>query len=154
MKKLLLTFILLSLISCGEKKYEDYDPNDFYEVVGVIIDVKGSSDYFTQVRGLNVTYHYFVNDSIYYVGLAEKIGLSIMNNGFGGLVRVKVHKKDPKINFYWGESFVEGLTVERAKIFQKHIDSIHFSRMKRKHEMLKKKGLEYNNYYLNDSLRK
>lgn len=79
--------------------------------------------------------------------------LSLINKGIGGAVRVMVYKKNPKINFYWGEGFTDNLTPERAKIIQNHIDSIFIAKKRLQHQKLNEKGLEYNSYYLKDSIK-
>ncbi|MEQ6124931.1 hypothetical protein AAON49_12050 [Pseudotenacibaculum sp. MALMAid0570] len=147
-------FIAIALaFSCNNKKYEDFNPDEFYEVTGVIININPDADFFSGEAGLNVHYHYFINDTTYYKGFAEKINLPLIYRGIGAPVKVKVLTKNPKINFYWEGGVANDLTPKKIEIIEKHVDSIYYARMKKKHEFLKKEGLDYNKYYLNDSLR-
>lgn len=145
--------ILVFLFSCAEKKYEDYDENDFYEVNGVVTNVSLRPNAFGDNQNHYVSYDYFVNDSVFYTGYSRDSYLSILNRGIGGAVIVKVYKKNPRVNFFWKEGILNNLSIERARILQNHIKKVYSVRMKKKNAYLKKNNLEYNSYYLNDSIK-
>ncbi len=124
----------------------------FMKVSGVVIDVSVSAKAFGDNRDLYISYDYFVNDSVYYSGYTSNAQLSRLNRGLGGAVILKVHKKNPKISFFWKEGFLPSLSKKRALLLQQHIEKVYRLKMKKKHTYLKKNNLEYNSYYLHDSI--
>lgn len=145
--------MLVFLFSCAEKKYEDYDENDFHDVNGVVTSLGLRTNAFGNNQEIYISYDYFVNDSVYYSGYSSKARLSILNSGVGGAVIIKVHKENPRINFFWKEGFLKNLSNEKAMLLQNHIEKVYRVRMKKKNAYLKKNNLEYNRYYLNDSIK-
>ena len=136
------------LSSCGKKKYEDYDPKEFYNASGVITHISESSN-----AGYDIQYHYFINDSTFYKGNAWDVSISLLNQGMGGAIHVKVHREDPELHFYWGEFGADDLTPKKIEIIRKHVERLFFDQKKKEQLERKKRGLEYNNYYLRDSLK-
>ncbi len=154
MKKLYYLFFLMILSSCGDKKYEDYNEDDFYETTGVITTIGANKDFFGERNSrTRITYDYFVNDSTYYSGYDNSAQISFMYAGFGGPVVVKVLKKNPEISFYFTGGFSEDLTKERALILYNHIAKIYNKRVDKRNQLRKGFGLPLDQYYLTDSLK-
>ena len=152
MKKFGYFFLIFVVFSCGDKKYEDYNESDFYEVTGVITTIGSNKDFFGEGSRTRITYDYFVNDSTYYSGYDNSAQISFMYAGFGGPVVVKVLKKDPKINFYSTGGFSKELTRDRAKILYNHIVNIYNKRVNKRNQLRREFGLPLDQYYLKDSL--
>jgi hypothetical protein len=93
---ILLLFIGL-IYSCGEKKYEDYNENEFNEVQGVITKVKQSSSPFDSSRVRDIEYFYYLGEKEPFRGGEKNIDLYLNS---GQPIVVLVHKKDSTINFY------------------------------------------------------
>ena len=93
---ILLLFIAL-IYSCGEKKYEDYNENDFNEVQGVISKVKPSSNPFDSSRVTDIEYFYYLRKKEPFRGGEKNIDLYLNP---GQPIVILVHKKDSTINFY------------------------------------------------------
>ena len=95
-KNLLILLFIFSFISCGPKKYSDYDPNEFYEAQGVVTYAKVSSkDLGTRKTYIQYSYN-FENDSIL-TGYESNLDYYIVK---GNPIVVLVHKQKPKINFF------------------------------------------------------
>tara|TARA_R110001632_G_scaffold18712_18_gene57697 strand:+ start:4489 stop:4890 length:402 start_codon:yes stop_codon:yes gene_type:complete len=94
----ILALSLILLLSCtSEKKYEDYNENDFYEVQGAITKVYNTSSVFDNSSNKLMNYVYCVNDSVILNG-SEKEFYQAWR--FGQPIVVLVHKKDYNINFF------------------------------------------------------
>ena len=61
--------IFLIFFSCSkEKRYEDFNENDFYEVQGVITKVYQTPSVFDSAYNMLMDYSYVVNDTIFLNG--------------------------------------------------------------------------------------
>jgi len=96
--KYLILLLFTGLIySCGEKKYEDYNENEFNEIQGVITKVKPSTNPFDSSRVCDVEYLYYLGEKEPFLGKEKNIDLYLNT---GQPIIILVHKKDSTINFY------------------------------------------------------
>lgn len=110
-----LIVLLLILFSCkNEKKYEDYNENDFQEVQGVITNVYFTSNPFDSPHNKLMNYCYILSDSTVLKGKEKDFHLDWQ---VGQPIIILVHKKDPKINFYGRNGLLDGLTKYQAISF-------------------------------------
>lgn len=88
--------ILLCFITTKNRKleYEDYDPEDFYEVTGRVIENR-LTHHFPKKRIL--VYEYFIDKETPLKGKEENINLVLQK---GEKFIVLVHKKDSTISFF------------------------------------------------------
>ena len=60
MKNILLILFVLTILSCNsEKRYEDYNEEDFYEVQGIITSANPNNDPFDSPTVKNIYFEYF-----------------------------------------------------------------------------------------------
>lgn len=101
MKKALfiLIILILGLSSCeSEKKYSDYNEEDFYEVQGIIEGVYRTGDPFDNPTVKNVRFTYFLDRPTPKTGMEENLDMLEAQNGYP--LVVLVHKDDENISFY------------------------------------------------------
>lgn len=96
-KELILGIIVFITFSCKEKRYEDYKAEDFYEVQGIITNIKPTSNPFDSSRMCDIRYIYFLDENPPMTGFEGSIDLYLK---IGQPIVVLVHRKDKKTNFY------------------------------------------------------
>ena len=101
---LLMIVLILTLSSCGNKKYEDYSPDDFYEVQGTITRVKRTSSTFDSYMMSNMNYMFYGVSDKYIDGFEPNIDIIIK---IGQPVVILVHKEDENINFYGYKGIID-----------------------------------------------
>ena len=111
-KNYLILLLLIGLIySCGEKKYENYNENEFNEVQGVITKVKRSSNPFDSSRVSDIEYFYYLGEKEPFRGGEKNIDLYF---NLGQPIVILVHKKDSTINFYGYNGTINTDDLERG----------------------------------------
>ena len=107
--------IFLIFFSCSkDKKYEDFNENDFYEVQGVITKVYRTPSVFDSSYNMLMDYSYAVNDSIFLNG-SEKEFYKAWS--IGQPIVVLVHKNDFNINFYARDGVVSSFSEKQLDMF-------------------------------------
>jgi len=97
-KKYGIVLLFIGLIySCGKKKFEDYNKNDFNEIQGIITNVKRTPSPFDNSRVRNIEYLYYLGKNKPFKGGEKNIDLFL---DVGQPIVVLVHKNDSTINFY------------------------------------------------------
>lgn len=100
MKEIFIFFSVLFLFaSCDfeKKQYGDYNPEEFYEVQGVVTSVVPTPDPFDSYRRVNIKWEYHFDKEPPLKG-AEKYFQIIIQKGYP--VVILVNKEDIKINFF------------------------------------------------------
>ncbi|MCX2839450.1 hypothetical protein OQ279_14965 [Salinimicrobium sp. MT39] len=99
MRTILLLIILLVFIACEkkQKRYEDYNEKDFYEVQGIITEIRPTSYAFDSPRNRNIFYDYHLEMNPPLKGSEEGIDLVLKP---GDPIVVLVHKENIEITFY------------------------------------------------------
>ncbi|WGH74128.1 hypothetical protein P8625_08335 [Tenacibaculum tangerinum] len=105
--------ILLIFFSCSkEKRYEDFNEEDFYEVQGIITNVYQTPSVFDSPYNKSMNYSYSVNDSVFLNGSEREFYKAWV---VGDPIVVLVHKNDSKINFYARNGFLDNVTEEQFR---------------------------------------
>ena len=105
--------IFIVFFSCSkEKRYEDFNENDFYEVQGIITKVYQTSSVFDSSYNKLMDYSYAVNDSVFLNGSEKEFYKAWV---VGEPIVVLVHKKDSKINFYARNGVLDNVTEEQFR---------------------------------------
>ncbi|CAM1346237.1 hypothetical protein [Tenacibaculum crassostreae] len=105
--------VLVVFFSClKEKRYEDFNEKDFYEVQGIITKVYQTPSVFDSSYNKLMDYTYAVNDSVFLNG-SEKEFYKAWN--VGDPIIVLVHKNDCKINFYARDGLSKNVTDEQIR---------------------------------------
>lgn len=105
--KFVFIFLILAFFySCGsgEKKYEDYNESDFYEVQGIVTETHSSSDPFDSSRIKTIFYDYHLEFNKPLSGSEKNIDLVLR---VGDPIVVLVFKKDKKISFFARHGIVD-----------------------------------------------
>ena len=117
------SFFILSLfvlLSCNsEKKYEDYNENDFYEVQGAVIKVYNTPSVFDSSSNKLMNYVYCVNDSLILKGSEKEFYQAWY---FAQPIVVLVNKNNPEINFFARVGLLETITEKQAKMIDEVLD--------------------------------
>ena len=119
--KLLFIFISILLISCREKSFEEYDESEFYKSQGIILSARQTKTILDRPSMKEIKYEYFVNDSLILKGSED---FSFVDMIRGVPIEVLVHKKDPKISFYWRNGLSENATPFQLEYVRKKMDTI------------------------------
>ena len=107
--------IFLIFFSCSkEKRYEDFNENDFYEVQGVITKVYQTPSVFDSAYNMLMDYSYVVNDTIFLNG-SEKEFYKVWS--IWQPIVVLVHKNDSNINFYARDGVVSSFSEKQLEMF-------------------------------------
>ncbi|RKF04382.1 hypothetical protein C8N26_1049 [Tenacibaculum lutimaris] len=105
--------IFIVFFSCSkEKRYEDFNENDFYEVQGIITKVYQTSSVFDSSYNKLMDYSYALNDSVFLNGSEKEFYKAWV---VGEPIVVLVHKKDSKINFYARNGVLDNVTEEQFR---------------------------------------
>ncbi|WP_299107737.1 hypothetical protein [uncultured Tenacibaculum sp.] len=110
-------FFIVSIIflSCTkEKRYQDYNENDFYEVQGVVTKAYQTSSIFDSSYNRLMNYTYAINDSIFLEGKEKEFYKAWE---FGQPIIVLVHRKDSTISFYARSGILNSLTEKQIETF-------------------------------------
>ena len=108
-------FIAFIFISCTkEKRYQDYNENEFYEAQGIITKVYQTSSVFDESYNKLMDYTYAINDSVFLEG-KEKEFYKAWN--IGQPIVVLVHKKDSSISFYARDGIVHSFSEKQLEMF-------------------------------------
>ncbi|WBL23421.1 hypothetical protein [Zunongwangia sp. HRR-M8] len=121
MKKILAILIVISsiLTSCKEeKKYTDYNENDFYEVQGIVTHAPLTDDPFDLPVAKDLHFEYFIHREKPLKGIEENF--EILEDVKGFPVVILVHKNDETINFYDRIGLSENLSIDEKKILEEH----------------------------------
>ena len=97
MKLILLFAIVFTLSSCNEKKYEDYNEDDFIEVQGLITRIKKTANPIDSEWNKDITYAYNLDKEVINHGIERNVDLMFK---IGQPIVILVHKEDEKISFY------------------------------------------------------
>lgn len=107
--------MVIFFLSCTkEKRYQDYNENEFYEVQGIITKVYQTSSVFDESYNKLMDYTYAINDSVFLEG-KEKGFYKAWN--IGQPIVVLVHKKDSSISFYARDGIVHSFSEKQLEIF-------------------------------------
>ena len=110
-----LVIAALFCFSCEkEKRYEDYNEDDFYEAQGVVTKVYQTSSVFDSSFNKLIDYTYAINDSIFLEGKEVEFYKAWR---FGQPIIVLVHKKDSSISFYARDGILNNITEKQMKMF-------------------------------------
>ena len=109
--------IIILTTSCGKKRYEDYNEDDFVEVQGIITKVKRTSSAFDNARRVDIEFVYNLVDTNISYGKEDGIDLVLK---YGQPIVVLVHKSDNKISFFGRRGIIdeELLEIGYKKILQ------------------------------------
>ncbi len=115
--------MLIGIYSCeSEKKYSDYKESDFYEAQGLITSVYQTADPTDLPIVKNITYKYFLSDSIPMIGREENLELAWAENGIP--IVVLVHNSDKNISFYGRYGLKDNLETDEKKYINNYIDKL------------------------------
>lgn len=107
--------IVFFFFSCAkEKRYQDYNENEFYEAQGIITKVYQTSSVFDESYNKLMDYTYVINDSVFLKG-KEKEFYKAWN--IGQPVVVLVHNKDSSISFYARDGIVRSFSEKQLEMF-------------------------------------
>ncbi len=119
---IIITSTLLVLISsCTKKSFSEYNENEFYKVQGIIISDRATGYPFDSAFMKNITYEYFVNDTLILKG-SENFSFVDMVKGMP--IEVLVHKKNQKISFYWRNGFSKNITEYQLQYVKKEMERV------------------------------
>ena len=110
-----IVFLFLFLFSCDrEKKYQDYNEKDFYEVQGVITKVYQTYSIFDSSYNNLMDYSYAINDSVYLEGKEREFHKAWQ---FGDPIVILVHRDDSSISFYARNGVVNSFSEKQFEMF-------------------------------------
>lgn len=118
---LYISCFLISLFSCREKSFEEYDEGEFYKTQGIIISAKQTKTILDDPFMKEIKYEYFVNDSLI---LEDSEDFSFVDMQRGVPIEVLVHKKDQDVSFYWRNGISVFATPYQLDYIQKKMDTI------------------------------
>ncbi|MFC4096439.1 hypothetical protein [Euzebyella saccharophila] len=118
---LLLCFLSISLFTCREKSFEEYDESEFYKSQGIILSARQTKTILDDPFMKEIKYEYFVNDSTI---LRNSENFSFIDMTRGVPIEVLVHKKNPKISFYWRNGLSDSITPYQLDYIRKKMDTI------------------------------
>ncbi|WP_156025514.1 hypothetical protein [Tenacibaculum sp. 47A_GOM-205m] len=97
--RIIISTILVSLFlfSCGKKKYEDYNEEDFIEKQGIITKMTRTSNPLDSEWNRDIIYAYNLEEESVSYGQENNIDLMFK---LGQPIVILVHKDDDKISFY------------------------------------------------------
>lgn len=120
-KRLLLCILAISLNSCREKSFGEFEESEFYKSQGIIVSAKRTKSILDDPFVKEIKYEYFVNDSTI---LEDSEDFSFVDRTKGVPVEVLVHKKDPEISFYWRNGISDNATAFQLEYSRKKMDSV------------------------------
>ncbi len=107
--------MVLFFLSCAkEKKYQDYNENEFYEAQGVITKVYQTPSVFDESYNKLMDYTYVINDSVFLEGKEKEFYKAWI---VGQPVVILVHKKDSSISFYARDGIVRSFSEKQLEMF-------------------------------------
>ncbi|MEN3322377.1 hypothetical protein VP395_01435 [Mariniflexile soesokkakense] len=145
MKKTLAISLILvfGFYSCeSDKKFSDFNEDDFYEVQGILDYVGQNNNPFDSRSIKNVSFTYFLDRSTHKKGSEKNLDLNEIEyilrpydiqNGYPLIVLV--HKDDENISFYGQVGILENLNENEKGFLTKHL--------RKEMDKLKKKIPEY-----------
>jgi hypothetical protein len=116
---LLLTSIFNSCES--EKKYSDYNENDFYEVQGIITYANLDDNPFNDSSVKNIGFTYFLDRTSPKTGKENNLDMFEAKNGYPLIVLV--HKKNENISFYGRVGILDNLNEKEKEYLKKHFQN-------------------------------
>lgn len=124
MRKKLFQILLLTLIfiSCkSEKKYSEYDEDDFYEVQGIITYANPDDNPFNNSSVKNIGFTYFLDRTNPKTGKENNLDMFEVKNGYPLIVLV--HKEDENISFYGRVGILDNLNEKEKVYLKKHFQN-------------------------------
>lgn len=124
MRKNLFQILLLTLIfiSCkSEKKYSEYDEDDFYEVQGIITYANPDDNPFNNSSAKNIGFTYFLDRTNPKKGKENNLDMFEVKNGYPLIVLV--HKEDENISFYGRAGILDNLNEKEKVYLKKHFQN-------------------------------
>ena len=126
-KEVIICVLTFALFSCeSEKKYSDYNEEDFYEVQGIIDNVGQNNNPFDSPTIKNISFTYFIDRPIPKKGIEKNIDLFEIEGRFylnevqnGYPLIVLVHKANENISFYGQVGILGNLNPKEKEVLTK-----------------------------------
>ncbi|WP_298537952.1 hypothetical protein [uncultured Algibacter sp.] len=118
----LLLILSFGLLSCeSDKKYSDYNEDDFYEVQGIIKFANPTSYPFDHSIVKDISFTYFLDRPNPITGIEKKLEMREAQKDYP--VIVLVHKDDENISFYGRVGILENLNEKEKEVLSNHIQN-------------------------------
>ncbi|ALJ05226.1 hypothetical protein APS56_08860 [Pseudalgibacter alginicilyticus] len=119
---LILIILIVGFYSCKpDKKYSDYNKNDFYEVQGIIKSANPTSYPFDHSIAKNVSFIYFLDRPNPKKGIEKNLEMFEAQKDYPLIVLV--HKNDEDISFYGSVGILKNLNIKEKEFLYKHFQT-------------------------------